>query len=131
MNKSIHIPRTLGHVLVKYWGDEWSKVTGLLSGRANVNACSGYSPVGHMPDRTNVYRAAVRGSLPGQVAARFGHCPVGLLSGRTIFCRVSVHQAAAYRGCVLGRVPVVLVSSRATVRVPFSQHFNIFESKFN
>ena len=36
MNKSIHIPRTLGHVLVKYWGDEWSKVTGLLSGRANV-----------------------------------------------------------------------------------------------
>ena len=84
-----------------------------------------------MPDRTNVYRAAVRGSLPGQVAARFGHCPVGLLSGRTIFCRVTVHQAAAYRGCVLGRVPVVLVSSRATVRVPFSQHFNIFESKFN
>ena len=84
-----------------------------------------------MPGRTYVYQASVRGSLSGQVAARFGHCPVGLLSGWPIFCRVSVHQATAYRGCVLRRVPVVLVSGRATVRVPFSQHFNIFESIFD
>ena len=78
MNKSIHIPRTLGHVLVKYWGDEWSKVTGLLSGRATLllDICLiglmsiGLLYVGHCLVKL----------LPGLVTVQLGYCRVGLFS---------------------------------------------------
>ena len=67
-----------------------------------------------MSGRVNFYRTSVR-ELSGQVTARSGSCPVGLLSGRITVCRVSVHGATVCRGCVLVEVVVELVSGRATV----------------
>ena len=91
----MHIPRRSAHVFVKYWGNEYSKVIGLLWDRANVH--SGYCPVVRISGRANFYQASVHGLLYGQVTVRSGYYLVGLLSDRVTVCRLSVHGLLSQR----------------------------------
>ena len=74
-----------------------------------VNVRSSYFRIGRMSSRANVYWATIRGLLSGQVTVLLGYCLVGLPSG----------GVTVSRGCLLGEVPIMLMSTRATVRTPF------------
>ena len=65
-----------------------------------VNACSGYCPVGLWSGQSNVYQASVNGLLSGQVTVQLVYCSVELLSGQATVFRVSIYWATACQGSV-------------------------------